>query len=101
MANWQHRLDLIDLWKKYDKGEITPEEEGKEVAKRLRKLIPSFPKEFHDEANNIADAFENEVEDVKDFDRVLDSLYDLADTTLPTPSSEWMPRKLMWVATSF
>ena len=100
MPNWQYKLDLKDLWEKYDKGELTPQEGGKEVAKRLQNLIPLLPTQFQDEANKIADAFEIEIDDIDDFDRILNDLYDLADTPLSTPTGQ-MQRKLMWVATSF
>jgi hypothetical protein len=99
MANWQHRLELRDLWEKYRKGQITPIDEGKEVAKRLRNLIPKLPTQFQDGAEEIAIRFDGDIENIEDFDNVLSDLYDLADTALPTPSGEYMPRKLMWVAT--
>jgi hypothetical protein len=100
MANWQNKLDLKDLWEKYDKGELAPREIGKQLSVRLLKLMPSLPKEFQEEIHKIALAFETEIDDIDDFDNILNDLYDLADTPLPTPAGQ-MQRKLMWVATSF
>lgn len=97
MANWQHTLDLKDLWKQYDKGEETIKVLGGEVAKLLRGV--SLPEQFSDEVEEIAFGFE-QVEDVEEFDNTLEQLYDLADTPLPTPAGQ-MQRKLLWVATTF
>jgi hypothetical protein len=72
------------------------EELSKEVAKRLRNL--KLPDDFNDEKDELADRFENEVEDVEEFDSVLSALYDLADTPLPTPKGQ-MQHKLMWIET--
>ena len=98
MTDWQFKLDLKDIWNRYDaSGEekMSIQELSCEVAKRLRKL--ELPEEFKARANKLASRFER-IKQVESFDKVLAALYDLADTQLPTPLG-LMQRRLMWVAT--
>lgn len=96
MANWVNKLELKDLWEAFDNEKMTSAEVGKEVAKRLR-VLP-LPDDFQGDQEEIAGMFENEVENEDDFNLVLDKLYDLADSPLPTPIGQ-MQRKLIWVNT--
>jgi septation ring formation regulator EzrA len=105
MANWTHKLELKDLHDKHENGEITVEELSKEVAKRLRALCaqntPPIPVELLEEAEDIAQEFEDLPEDTDEYDYILGKLYDWADTPLPTGrhiSFSQQPR-LCWVNT--
>ena len=81
MANWLHKLDLTDIWKKYSNVEVYDhaDELGKVVAERLRKL--NLPKRYQDKAEDLAVNFEN-VEDLDEFNNWMDALYDLGDTQI-------------------
>lgn len=96
MAKWVNRLELKDLWEKHNKEELTTEQVAKEIAKRIRRL--SCYKEYEDELENIAIDFEFCSNDVEEFDNILSTLYDWADTPLPTLPGQ-MQRKMCWVAT--
>jgi len=96
MANWMHRLDLKDLWKKRDVGEITVQQLGKEIAKRIRKL--KCFKRYEDVLEDIAVEFGCVDESTDEFDLILKELYDWADEPVPTPVGQ-MQRKNCWVAT--
>lgn len=103
MTDWKNRIDLADLHDKYEAGTITPPELGKQVASRLRKLLKTarLSDDLKQEAEEIADEFEMGVEDVDDYDNVLERLYDWGDTELPHPS--WIPfpaiPKVCWIDT--
>jgi len=97
MSKWVNRLDLKDLWKAEDEGKLTIQELGKQVARRIRKM-PCYSK--YEELADIASDFETYLDDndIEEFDRVLEQLYNWADTYLPTPLGQ-MQRKMCWVAT--
>lgn len=104
MSNWIHKLDLKDLWDKYedvDSGNITDEqaeEVGKIVAERLHKLADTLPVQFREDAHDLAYSFE-QVSSEDELNGYMSDLWDLGDTPLPTPAGE-MQRKLIWVSTS-
>jgi len=95
MSKWVNRLDLKDLWAKRNEGELTIQELGKQIARRIRKM-PVYKK--YDELADIAIQFEYVDENVGEFDSILSELYDWADIPLPTPLGQ-MQRKMCWVAT--
>ena len=85
MANWKYKVQLGDLMGKYEDGELTADQVGKQFAKRLEEL-PFAKTECvdgwdcaHCVFNNIVDAFKHEINDEDDFDAVLGSLYDFGD----------------------
>ncbi len=97
MANWKYRLELKDLWDNFESGELTIENLGKEVARRLREL--HLPPKFSYLSEVLVNRFEC-VKDVDEFDGILEGLYDLGDTSLPTPNGEIQRKlKLIWVNT--
>jgi len=95
MANWQYRLNLKDLWKAKEEGNITIQELGKKVAERIENL-PCF-KKYEDDLKTIIMDFET-VESVEEFDYILEELYDWGDMRLPTPQGQ-MQRKMCWIST--
>lgn len=95
MSNWRYRLELKDLWKAKKRGDLTIQELGKKVAKRIEKL-PCY-KKYEDELMEIVIGFEI-VESIAVFDYYLGELYDWADKCLPTPKG-FMQKKICWVAT--
>ena len=96
MSKWVNRLDLKDLWKAINAGNLTIQELAKAVAKRIRKM-PCY-KKYEDQLDEIATSFEYCGESVEEFDSYLSELYDWADTPLLTPKGQ-MQRKICWVAT--
>ena len=103
MADWKHKLIIGDLHRKHERKEITPEELGKEVAKRLTALLdsnsPPIPDDLLDEAQDIANRFECDIENVEDYDNVLRELYDWGDSKLPSSRRVRfsMVPKLCWI----
>ncbi len=97
MANWQHRLDLMDLWKKYDNNEMNVSQVGVQIAERLSSL--DLHGNLEGQRDDLVECFQG-VGDIGDFDNTMELLYDLADTPLRTLPGQ-MQRKLMWVATRF
>ncbi|MHC4180735.1 MAG: hypothetical protein ACYSWU_24815 [Planctomycetota bacterium] len=74
---WLHTLPLKDIWTWWEtaKEQSHPQELGRRVAERIRKQ-PWF--EDYDELDDFAGQFEL-VEDIDEFDDVLEELYDWAD----------------------
>lgn len=108
MADWQRELDLTDLWKKEEAGEITVQEIAKELAKRLEALAPfGFKNEGLDhEKENLVGEFEDIANDPSadqsDFNYLMDVLYDWADTPLVGAfSGKRSNKKACWVKTIF
>jgi hypothetical protein len=105
MANWTHKLNIADLHDKYDDGDgdITIQDMGKEVAKRIRSLIknnlPRIPEYLLNEAEIIAEGFDSDVETVEDYDRYLADLYDWGDTTIGHSPHFSQTPKLCWINT--
>ncbi len=97
MSNWINRLNLKDLWKARAKGELTIQELGKRIARRIEKL--HCYDRYKDDLQTIVMDFEIVDEDVEEFDNILEELYDWADTPLSTPKGQ-MQRKMCWIATS-
>lgn len=105
MTNWTHNLELKDLHNKHESGEMGISQVASTVAIRLKALIatntPPISEDLKEEAEELAERFENEIDDVEDYDNVLSDLYDWADTELPckpgTPFT--MEQKLCWVNT--
>lgn len=96
MANWQHTLDLKDLWDKYRNVPNPPYvEEGKEIAARIRGA--DFFDEFKSDLENIALLFEVAV-DQTSFNFACDRLWDWGDHSQPTPPGN-MQRKNCWIKT--
>ena len=96
VANWKYRLELSDLWKAKKEGKLTIEELAKQVAQRIRRL-PCYEK-YEEELLDIVLGFEHCVNNLDDFDNVLEQLYDWADIPLLTRRGE-MQRKMCWVDT--
>lgn len=98
MSKWVNRLDLKDLWKTREEGNLTIQELGKAVADRIRKS-KFYKLKIHEEAlREIVLDFEGCSEDVEKFDGILEQLYDWADTPLTTPLGQ-MQRKMCWIET--
>jgi len=75
MKKWKYRLELKDLWDKRNGGEITIQQMGKEISKRIKNL-PCYKQE--EDLEIISDDFEF-IEDIDNFDNVLEQLYNWAD----------------------
>ena len=98
MSKWVNTLDLKDLWKAREEGNLTIQELGKAVADRIRKS-KFYERKIHEEAlREIVLNFEDCSNDVEEFDSILSELYDWADTCLYTPLG-YMQRKMCWIAT--
>ncbi len=91
MANWKYRIDISNILHTDTYPAIN--DKGKELAKRIR-AFPHF-EEHGDPLNHIAWQFE-EVEDVEEFDYILDDLYDWGDIAL---DDNWNGSKMCWINT--
>jgi FMN phosphatase YigB (HAD superfamily) len=76
MPKWEKTLEVKDLWEKYENDEINIEDLSKQVAKRLETLYPGDDRWM--DIQDFIDRFEC-VEDVEEFDDILDELYDWGD----------------------
>lgn len=81
MADWKYKVRLRDLHERYESGELTVREVGVELAARLRAsgAWHDDDRGWRDELRHIAEELREEVEDVQDYDRILNDLYDLGD----------------------
>jgi len=100
MPKWVNKLDLKDLWKQRDEGKITISELGKAVADRIKKSKFYKLKTHEQSLREIVLDFEDCIDDVEEFDEILERLYDWADTPLLTRLGQ-MQRKMCWIATQF
>lgn len=72
MADWKTQIELGDIHHKFESGEMTIQQVGQELAKRLR-------------ASPYADDLDQEigelecVDDPDDYDEILSDLYDFGD----------------------
>lgn len=103
MAQWQNKLDLTDIWDSVDEGKMTIQELSAEVAKRLKALsLTDIDDDLKDERDEIVDEFigvaEDDCADLQDFNNVMFSLYEWADTPL---DNKFNGKKICWVATFF
>lgn len=74
--NWRYRIELADLWKKFEAEEIDIEVICKKTAERIKKsLIPAF---LRVELEPICDQLQH-TDDVEDFDQIMEELYEFAD----------------------
>lgn len=95
MANWKYKLKAKDLWESYKGNHITASELGKLLAQRIREA--AFYQEYKNQLEEIIDNFEN-VDDIEDFDYVLNELYDWADQEVE-PLGQWPRNAMCWVET--
>jgi hypothetical protein len=72
MVSWKSTIQLADLHKAHQAGELTTSELGRTLAKRLRKS------RYAGDLEGIAQELEL-VDDVDDYDRLLAALYDFGD----------------------
>lgn len=94
MANWRYKLELSDLKDKFENDEISIDNLGTEMAKRIRNLkLKPFDSRFQKELDTIANEFET-CKDVDNFDSILDRLYDWGDTGN-------FNEKLCWIGFAF
>jgi hypothetical protein len=102
MANWEHNIDLRDIWKEYDEEKIDVVTAGKKVAQALRKfkLTAIMVNNLSDSLDEVIFLFEHESETEEEFNFALNELYDWGDVDLPTPKGK-MQRKLAWIAVQF
>lgn len=97
MSKWLHKLDLQDIWKKYDSNDMTVSEIGKEIAERVRKL--KCYKKYEDILEEIVLNFEF-VEDLAEFNSFMNELYDWGDIKIGQQKGIFKD-KLCWIATRF
>lgn len=93
MAQWVHELNFKDLWEAHDKELIKLPDMAKEVAKRIKNA--PFYKKYEDDLEEIAEDFKH-VEEVDEFDEILERLYDWADLSL---DGKLNGRKMCWIRT--
>jgi hypothetical protein len=96
MSYWKNRLDIKTEWVKAKNGEMTPEELGKIIAKKIRQL-----KCYQDEVDTLEElvyGFENITDGVREFDDLMEQLYDWGDIKL---NDRFPPDKMCWIATNF
>lgn len=96
MSNWKNKLNLKDIWKAREESNITIQELGKQVAKRIEHA--PFYKKYEDDLEEIVYGFKDCGEDVEEFDYVLGRLYDWGDINLLTRLGQ-MQRKMCWIST--
>ncbi|TRZ83698.1 hypothetical protein D4R86_00260 [bacterium] len=106
MANWQTKLNISDIWNKAKNKEITTADLSKEIAKKLSALQTRLPKSIAEdeslveEMTCLIEEFESASTDpdmdVDDFDSIMASLYDWADTSI---NDEWPSKKVCWINT--
>jgi len=96
MAHWLHKLDLKDIWNKYNE-EMTIQEIGKEVSKRIKEL-ECYEAQI-DILEEIAEGFKY-VEDVEEFDNWMNELYDWGDIQIGKKPGI-IQNKMCWIATNF
>ena len=95
MANWKHKIDIKESWKKAGDKEISIKKLAQEIAQKLRALG------LHDEDQELLDIIE-EFEDMPDdidfneFNYTMEILYDWGDTEVP-PIGKWPPNKTCWI----
>lgn len=95
MASWKYILDIKTEWEQCKENKITVQELGKIISKKLIEVSSSMSDDLKYEAEDIAECF-NSVEDVEDFDSLMNDLYDFADTIIV---EGWSETRLMWVNT--
>ena len=100
MARWQRTLKLQPEWDKAAEDEITVNQLAGVIARRLKDLRPfGGDLAYLDEARDeIVDEFDWLAKDADagtdDFDNIMESLYDWADTRL---DDDWNGKKVCWV----
>jgi hypothetical protein len=102
MADWKRKLNLLPEWDMAKEGKITTAELATSVADKIRNLEP-FPEE-HRSLNEELELIEFDFReagkdpdlDVDDFDSLMDTLYDWADTPL---DDKWNGAKACWIMT--
>lgn len=102
MANWQRKLDLLDVWGKAQDEEISTKELSGIVADRLAAL-PDFGIEHIDiEKEDLVNEFrllsEEEGIGFDEFNFIFAMLYNWADQTI---DGKFNGKKVCWVATNF
>ncbi len=96
MANWQHILDLKDVWDQYEEGQaIDYLKAGQEIAARIRSA--DFFNDSEDALEEIASLFEEAV-DTDDFDFICEQLWNWGDRSQETPIGH-MQRRNCWIKT--
>ena len=114
MSDWQRKLNIKDAWDASANGDMSSQELAGVIAKRLRKLKPfvgdridnDLAEYLDNKRDEIAEEFEAIAEDsdsdTKDFDYVMDELYDWGDEMIGDGSVGFSrTKKACWVATSF
>ena len=75
MANWKYKLELRDLKDKYENDELSIENLGTEMGKRLRNLkLELEDKHFQGDLDSVAEDFETTCNTVENFDNILNDL---------------------------
>ena len=102
MADWEHRINLKEIWEDYNGEKIDVVTAGKRVAEVLKsfKSTATMGSFLRDELDDIIFNFEHLSEDEEDFNNVMEELYDWGDTEIPTPPGK-MQRRLAWIAFQF
>ena len=100
MANWQRRIHLNPEWEQAQEEKISPQELAAVIAKRLKALTP-FKDEYPEQQRlDLVDDFEAAAEDayltVRDFDYLMNELYDWGDMRL---DDNWNGKKVCWIDT--
>lgn len=100
MANWQSKLDIRDVWNQAQDNEISVQELAGTMADRLVDIKPCKDEELIDERDEIIDELrclaEEETASKDEFDYIMASLYDWADTPL---DNEFAGKKACWIWT--
>jgi hypothetical protein len=99
MAEWEHVLEIKDLWKKATDREITPQQFGQ----GMTEIISAQPYYEEDgELQTVSDMFFELGEDPEaswdDVDEAMEKLYDWGDTILE-PFGAFPTHRLCFIAT--
>lgn len=99
MAQWQRTLDISEPFQAAKTGNISVQNLAGKVSSSLRELQP-FDGPLDDEKTEVIEEFARLAKlpqpSVEQFDDVMETLYDWADTPLDT---HWNGRKACWVKT--
>lgn len=79
MANWKATIYLGGLHAEYRAGKLDAKALGRKVAPLVRQLLRQYKGYAHEELEQIATDFETDVKTVRDYDIILDRLYDFGD----------------------
>ena len=93
MANWKYKISVKNEHDAYRAERMTIQEVAKSLSRKLR-FLPCY--QYDEKLQEIASWLISDVENVDDYDRLLEELYDWGDQEIP-PLHQWTPNKMCWI----